>query len=129
MPDVMSLRLLLLDLSLGICRLSPDSEIPSWANCGRFTSVTRTSTELSIVCLEDSIPDGIARQAGWRIFQVEGPLDFALTGVLASIAAPLARARVSILALSTLDTDYVMVRDRDVPAASAALRSAGHRVE
>lgn len=113
---------------MAICRLGPDNEIPNWAGSAAFTSVTRTRTELSIVCPEDAVPDGIARESGWRILQVEGPLDFALTGVLASIAGPLAEAFVSIFAISTFDTDYVLVRESDVDGAVEALRNAGHRV-
>lgn len=113
---------------MAICRLGPGDEIPNWAGSAAFSSVTRTRTELSIVCLEDTVPCGIARESGWRVLRVEGPLDFALTGVLASIAGPLAEASVSIFAISTFDTDYVMVRESDVDAAFEALRNAGHRV-
>ena len=129
MPDALRLRLFLLDCRLAVCRLGPHDEVPGWAGGSAFSSVTRTSTELSIVCREDAVPDGIHREGGWRIFQVEGPLDFALTGVLASIAQPLAEAGVSLFALSTFDTDYVMVRERDVEAAALALRAAGHGVD
>jgi len=128
MPDSVRLRLFLLDCRLAVCRLGPHDEVPGWAGGSAFSSVTRTSTELSIVCREDAVPVGIHREGGWRVFQVEGPLDFALTGVLASIAQPLAEAGVSLFAVSTFDTDYVMVRERDVEAAVLALRAAGHRV-
>ncbi len=128
MPDAVQLRLFLLDCRLAVCRLGPDDEVPGWAGGGPFSSVTRTSQELSIVCREDAVPEGIAREGGWRIFQVEGPLDFALTGVLASIAGPLGEAGVSLFALSTFDTDYVMVRENDVEAAVSALRRPGHAV-
>ncbi|MGA3017372.1 MAG: ACT domain-containing protein [Bryobacteraceae bacterium] len=128
MPYAVCLRLFLLDCRLAVCRLGPLDEVPEWAGGGAFSSATRTSTELSIVCAEGAVPDGIHREGGWRIFQVEGPLDFALTGVLASIAQPLAEAGVSLFAVSTFDTDYVMVRERDVEAAVLALRAAGHRV-
>jgi hypothetical protein len=120
--------LFLLDYRLAVCRLGPHHEVPEWAVGGAFSSVTRTSTELSVVCREEAVPDGIRRESGWRIFQVEGPLDFALTGILASIARPLAEAGVSLFAVSTFDTDYVMVRERDVEAAVRALRAVGHRV-
>ena len=128
MPDAVCLRLFLLDCRLAVWRLGPHDEVPEWAGGGAFVSVTRTSSELSIVCREDAIPDGIPREGGWRIFQAEGPLDFALTGVLASITGPLAEAGVSLFAISTFDTDYVMVRESDVERAANALRAAGHRV-
>jgi len=129
MPDAVHLRLFLLDYRMAACRLGPHDAVPGWAGAGAFSSVTRTSTELSIVCREDAVPDGTPRESGWRIFQVEGPLDFALTGVLASIAGPLAEAGVSLFAVSTFDTDYVMVPERDVEQAVLALRAAGHRVD
>ena len=129
MPDAVCLRLFLLDCRLAVCRLGPHDEVPEWAGGSAFSSVTRTSTELSIVCREDAVPDGIPREGGWRIFQVEGPLDFALTGVLASIAQPLAEAGVSLFAISTFDTDYVMVPEHDVERAVNVLRAAGHGVE
>jgi hypothetical protein len=129
MPDAVQLRLFLLDCQLAVCQLGADDEVPGWAGGGPFSSVTRTSQELSIVCREGAVPEGITCEGGWRIFQVEGPLDFALTGVLASIAGPLAEAGVSLFALSTFDTDYVMVRESDVERAARALRAAGHRVD
>jgi uncharacterized protein len=112
-----------------VCRLAPDDEIPQWAlRCGGFASVTRTADELSLVCAESVVPRGIQCEPGWRIFKVEGPLDFTLTGILASVAQPLAEAAVSIFTISTYDTDYVMVKDQDVEKAVQALAAAGHRV-
>jgi hypothetical protein len=89
--------------------------------------VTRTPTELSIVCREDSVPAGILANRGWRAIAVAGTLDFALTGVLASLVSPLAAAGVSIFAVSTYDTDYVLVKKNTLDRAVAALSAAGHR--
>ena len=112
-----------------MCRLAPDDEIPRWAlNCGGFVSVTRTADELSLVCAESIAPRGIPCEPGWRIFKVEGPLDFTLTGILASLARTLAEAAVSIFTISTYDTDYVMVKGLDLEKAVRALAAAGHRV-
>ena len=112
-----------------MCRLAPDDEIPQWAlSGGGFVSVTRTSDELSLVCAENAVPRGISREPGWRIFKVEGPFDFTLTGVLASVAQPLAEAALSIFTISTYDTDYVMVKEQDVEKAVQALAAAGHSV-
>ena len=86
----MSLTLLLLDGRFGVCRLAPGSEVPAWASDGTFTSVTRTRDELSVVCAESAVPEGIRCEGGWRVFRIEGPLDFELTGILASVAVPLA---------------------------------------
>jgi hypothetical protein len=122
------LRLQLLPENLAVCRLEPDCPVPDWATQGPFYSVTRTVDELSVVCLERAVPEDVKAERGWRILRVEGPLDFALTGVLARLTTPLAEAGVSVFALSTYDADYLLVRDRDVPAAVAALRAAGHSV-
>lgn len=112
-----------------ICRLAPEAEVPAWGAGGDgFTSVTRTAAELSIVCPAGRVPEGVRREAGWRLLEVHGPLDFALTGVLAGLTASLAEAGVSTFAVSTFDTDYLLVREAMIGQAVAALRAAGHRV-
>ncbi len=113
---------------LAVCRLPADSAIPGWAIDSPFFSVTRTPDELSVVCREGSVPMETKSEGGWRALQVAGPLDFALTGVLASIAAPLASAGVSIFAIATFDTDYVLVKEDHLAKATAALAAAGHTV-
>ena len=80
------------------------------------------------MCAAARVPDGVRAQRGWRALAVEGPLDFALTGVLAAVAVPLAEAGISIFAVSTYDTDYVLVRADRLADAVAALRGAGHSV-
>jgi hypothetical protein len=95
---------------------------------GEFTSITRTADELSVVCSESAVPQGAECETGWRILKIEGPLDFALTGILLSVAKPLADAGVSIFTVSTYDTDYVMVKEQDIDKAMRALTAAGHRV-
>jgi hypothetical protein len=87
-----------------------------------------TPDELSLVVPEAFAPDGAAIEAGWRALRVAGTLDFSLTGVLASLAAPLAQAGVSIFAVSTYDTDYLLVRESGLAAALVALRGAGHTI-
>jgi hypothetical protein len=129
MPGPIHLCLELLNCRLAICRLDPQEAVPLWAGASDFSSVTRTREELSIVCREADVPEGIRREGGWRIFKVEGPLDFALTGVLASLAGPLSEAGVSLFAVSTFDTDYVMVREDDMERAAETLRAAGHSVD
>lgn len=115
---------------LAVCQLAPDKPIPAWA-AGKvsFCSITRTSEELSIVCPESLVPAGVKQETGWRALKVDGPLDFALTGILASVAGPLAQAGVSIFALSTYNTDYVLVKDSQVTEAVRALQAAGHTVK
>lgn len=123
------MNLTLLAQPLAICRLDAASPVPAWANtaCG-FLSVTRTADERSIVCAEAVVPGGIRHEPGWLAFRVEGPLDFGLTGVLASLLEPLARAKVSIFALSTFDTDYILVKAAQADTAARALEAAGHTV-
>lgn len=111
-----------------ICRLDPAAPVPPWAEGGGFTSVTRTSDELSVICPDVRVPGDAACERGWRCLQVEGPFDFGAVGVLASLAAPLAEAAVPLLACSTYDTDYLLVKEADLSRAAEALRGAGHRM-
>ena len=120
------LTLSLLPDILAVCRLPAGAVLPAWATAGAFYAVTRTADELSVVCPQQQVPAGVTCQPGWRCLQVAGPLDFALTGVLASLAQPLAEAGVPIFALSTYDTDYLLAPAASLDAALAALRSAGH---
>ena len=122
-----SLALTLLPDRLAVCRLEQDAPLPVWA-VGAVTSITRTPDELSVVCPEDTVPGGIRAECGFRCLTVAGPLDFALTGVLASLASPLAAAGVSIFVVSTFDTDLLLVRETLLARALAALRDSGHRV-
>ena len=124
----MSLVLTLLPDLLAICRLPAGTALPAWVRPDGLTSVTWTSEETSIVCVATVVPANVQADAGWRAFRVAGPLDFSLTGVLLTIAQPLADAGVSIFAVSTYDTDYVLVKESALPAAVAALTGCGHRV-
>jgi uncharacterized protein len=121
----MSLVLRLLEGELAILRLAPDAGVPSWLNSGKpLVSVTRTVDELSIVCPACLVPDGAACEAGWRAFRVEGKMDFSAVGILAAVLNPLAQAGISIFAISTFDTDYILVRGDALERALTALR--GH---
>lgn len=122
------MKLIVLPDEFAVARLGPADAIPSWATSAPISSTTRTREELSIVCGASHLPAHVTAERGWRCLRVAGTLDFSLTGVLASIAAPLADAGVSIFAISTYDTDYVLVRAYALPAAVAALAAAGHDV-
>lgn len=114
---------------LCVCQLPKDALLPVWAaNAPGFCAITRTEEELSIVCAASVVPAGVRQEPGWRAFKVDGPLDFALTGILASLAGPLAKAGVSIYALSTYNTDYVLVKESQLDEAIDALRAVGHTV-
>ncbi len=122
------LHLSLLDGHVSVCRLDPTSEIPDWAITGGFFSITRTDDELSIVCAEGSVPEDIRHEGGWRVLKLKGPFEFSEVGVLASVVGPLAEAGVSVFAVSTYDTDFVLVKEEQLEAAAAALRGRGHEV-
>lgn len=110
-----------------ILKLAPDAAIPGWAlSATDFCSVTRTAEELSIICPEGVLPAQLDNGVRWSLFQVRGPFSFAEVGVLASFGTPLANAGISIIALSTHDTDYIFVRAPDVAAARQTLVLAGH---
>jgi hypothetical protein len=121
-----------LDLMTGvfsIARLAPSGPVPAWAETGKFVSLTRTGEELSIVCDSSCIPPDVRTHGGWRCLRVAGPLDFSLVGVLASLMEPLARAGIPVFVISTFDTDYILIGESHLPAATAVLEQSGHSVE
>lgn len=126
--DKPMVTLSLLSGEFGICRLDASSKLPSWATAGPFFSITGTPEELSVVCPVDFIPREVICERGWRCLKVHGPLDFSQTRVLLSLVEPLAHAGISVFAISTYDTDYLLVKTARFPEAIKALQSAGHRV-
>jgi hypothetical protein len=115
--------------TLAICRLPPDAALPTWASSpGPFLTVSRTPDELSITMEQQAVPAGVRCERDYRAVRVQGPISPNLVGILLSIAEPLAQAGLSIFAISTYDTDYVLVKARDLAAALAALRGAGHEI-
>lgn len=123
------LRLKVLAERFAVCRLPPDSPIPRRPSACGLWSVTLTGNELSLVLPEATAPARVPTERGWRALEVAGPLGFSLTGVMASLSAPLAAAGVSLFVVSTYDTDYVLVRDNDLERAREALEAAGHRLD
>jgi uncharacterized protein len=121
-------RLRVLPERFAVVRLGPDEEAPARMPARGLLSITRTPEELSIVCDERDAPAGAPSEKGWRCLAVEGPLPFTATGILASLAGPLAEARVSVFVLSTFDTDYLLVRASQLDDALATLATAGHEV-
>jgi len=122
-------KLLLLSEIFSICRLEKNAPMPEWALTGGFFSITRTAEELSVVCPQDQVPPGILKQDGWKALQVEGPLDFSLTGVLASLTEPLAQEGISVFAISTYDTDYLLVKKELLERAIKILVKRGYQVQ
>lgn len=122
------LRLLVLEDTFAVCRLSSNASVPPWATAGGFFSISRTAEELSVVCRQDAIPEGVLSERGWRCLRVEGTIPFSVIGVLASLTGPLAEAGVSVFAVSTFDTDYLLVKEAHWDKTVAALRRHGHEV-
>lgn len=115
--------------SFAIVRLAADSPLPQWATDKEFFSATRTSDELSIVCAAGRVPEGVVSERGWRVLKVNGVFALSEVGVLAALSASLAAADVSLFVISTFDTDYLLVNEKQLDHAIAALRRAGHRVD
>lgn len=123
------LRLSVSARPLAIARLDAGEAVPAWFDVHTpFCALVRSEDELTLVCAEEEVPEDVAAQRGWRALTVHGPLDFGLTGILAGLAAPLAAAGVPIFAISTFDTDSILVAEERLPDAVAALREAGHEV-
>ena len=123
-----NLKLSQLQGEYAICKLNPGSDPPEWAFDGEFYSVSRTADELSIICLYEQIPEQIPSQPGWRALKIEGPFDFDEIGVLASMTAPLAEAGISLLTISTFDTDYIFIQSENYQRAIQFLSAAGHEI-
>ncbi len=121
-------ELTLLPERFAISRLAADASIPAWATQGPFFSVTLTGDELSIVSELARVPAGVQSQPGWRILKVHGPFVLSEIGVLSALAAPLAEAKISLFAISTFDTDYLLVAAETLSAAIYALGQAGHTI-
>ena len=112
---------------LAVCRLGAQEEIPRWVNLQRgFVSVTRTRDELSIVCSASAVPPGVRYERGWAAIRLEGPIDLAQAGVLAPLLMSLAEAAVPVFAISTFDTDHVLVRESMLRKAKSVLERSGH---
>lgn len=114
--------------SFSVVRLEAGDPVPAWALTGEFFSVTGTQNELSVVCESSLVPDGIQCESGWRALEVQGPLQFDQVGILAALSHTLAGKDISIFAVSTYDTDYILLKNRRLQDAVLALRSAGHKL-
>ena len=123
-----TLSLSLFPGALAVCRLAPDAPLPAWATAGGFHSVTRTPSELSVVCGAELVPDGVTCEGGGRALAVDGKLDFGMVGVLSRLLGPIARGGIGVLAISTYDTDWILVREGDLDRTLAILERSGHPV-
>ncbi len=124
------LTLVLLPQKYAVCRLDPNGHIPPWALIGDdFISLTRTKSELSVICLEENVPlEGTKAERGWRCLRVEGRFDFSAAGIHVSLAIPLAESNISVLAIATYETDHLLIKEGEVEHAIRVLTQSGHRV-
>jgi len=109
-----------------IVRLASDAAIPAWATEGEFTSITRTADELSVVCPTEYVPLEIHFPLRWISLKLEGPFPFSQTGVLLSFIRPLSESEIPIFAISTFDTDYVLIQEEFASAAVELLKVSRH---
>ena len=107
--DAFPIRLRKLEVTLAVCRCAPSATVEPWMRRGLFWSITRTPAEMSIVCPMDDVPAGVRHEGPFAVFDVAGPLDFSLTGIVSRISAPLAAEGVPIFVIATFDTDCVLV--------------------
>jgi uncharacterized protein len=110
-----------------IVRLAPDAAVPDWATKGDFTSITRTLDELSIVCPNETLPPEVRSPLRWTCLKLEGPFPFSQTGVLLSFIEPLSTNDIPIFAISTYETDYVLIPE-EFARALDVLHEAGHEL-
>jgi hypothetical protein len=123
---MLKLKLSILPDQFAVCRLSPDAGVPVWTQNAEFYSITRSRDELSVVCLSKDVPENIRAECDWRALKVGGPLDFSLTGILTAIIDPLSEAKIPVFAISTYDTDYILVREASLSQVVAILNEEGH---
>jgi uncharacterized protein len=128
MTNERSFHLSLLLNQYVILKLAADAETPAWAANGEFFSVTRTCDELSIVTAFKNVPAQMNSESKWRVLKVHGPFALNEVGVLATLAAPLSKAAISIFVISTYDTDYLLINEQQCGAAISTLENEGHRV-
>ncbi len=118
------LILSILPETLGVCHFSANTPIPAWATEGNgFFSITKTHGELSVVCPQDNIPGGVFVEKDWRALKTEGPVNLFSVGIIAALAAPLAKAGISIFNISTYETDYLLLEEKNLEKAVEVLSS------
>ena len=122
MENTKKFILSVLSEKLGICHFGKNAPIPDWATHNNaFFSITKTPDELSIICAQDRIPNNVRAEKDWRAFKVKGPLGFVLTGMVSSLSAPLAKEKISIFYVSTYETDYLLVEEKNLAKAKKVL--------
>jgi len=121
------MNFIVLEETYSIYRFKSESDLPDWIYSSDFYSITKTKDEVSLVAVQnDSVSDSIICNRDWRILKIQGPLDFSMTGIIAEITSILSDKKISVFTVSTYDTDYIMVKQRDLDIAIEALLSNGH---
>ncbi len=126
-PAAFTLRWL--EGGFAVVKLDPADPVPQWALSGEFWSVTGTGEELSVVCRHAAVPSEFSGADQWRCLRVTGTLAFSETGILSGLARPLAEADISLFAVSTFDTDYLLIPAASAGGAQSALETVGYRFE
>lgn len=123
------MKLKILDSTFTVMKFSPTETIPLWALNSHTFSITRTDEELSIVCPTECLSKNEVFkdiENDWKCVKVEGVLDFSLTGILSSLANTLAENKISIFAISTFNTDYLLIKSHSIERAKVVLEHEGH---
>ena len=113
---------------MAVCRFESTAALPDWIDKTAFYSITHTQEELTLVCREALVPPGTKCESGWRCFRVQGVLDFSEIGIIYTLTQPLAKSGVSVFVISTYDTDYFLVKEKDLAKAVEVLTAAGHEI-
>jgi hypothetical protein len=125
----MTFNLIVFEKRYSINKFRKDAVLPEWVYSSEFCSLTRTQDELSVVTVQnDHLSDCIACSKDWRILKIEGPLDFSLIGVIADITVILKEVKISVFLISTYDTDYILVKEKDLKISIASLQNKGYNI-
>jgi hypothetical protein len=123
------MNLIVLANKYSIYRFNTDSTLPDWIYQSDFYSVTRTNEEISVVALQSDLNSKeIVCNRDWRILKISGPLDFALIGIIADIAHIFKKKKISIFTISTYNTDYFLVKQKDLKIGIEALSKNGYTI-
>jgi len=122
-----SLKLRFVSGRYAIARLAPDGPIPGWASGPGFSAIIRADDELTIVCHENRVPDGVEAEHGWACLRTIGPFDFQAAGIVHALIGPLSSNGIGVFVVCTFDGEHVLIADRDRDRARDLLASAGHR--
>jgi hypothetical protein len=125
----MTLNLIVLADKYSIYKFKNESALPDWIYSSDFYSITKTKDEISVIAIQtDSLSEDIICSKNWRIFKIAGPLDFSLVGIIADISCILKEKKISIFTISTYDTDYILVKQKDLSIGIKALKDKGHNI-